>query len=400
MILNQYPQNKQQLVKLVFILGLVTMIGPLCIDMYLPAFMAITYDFDVPENLVQLTITSYLIGLAISQPLYGPLIDRFGKKPLLFIGISIFIISSIGCVFSTNIYQLIIFRFFQSIGSCSVSVVPRAIVRDIFGAKETTKILSYLMLVMGVAPIIAPVFGSIFLDFFHNWRSIFVFLSIFGFCLLIISSKFVPQTQKANPRQKMKYACKKYKKILQDMNFLVPAITSAMVFSCIFSYISGAPVIYLNYYQISHQSFSLIFAFNSIGFVIASQVNARLLKKYDVEVIVKNLLLVLLCNSIILLIFALFFHNIIILTALLFVNLSLCGALLPNSAGLALSSQQRYSGSASAMLGTIQFTIASLVSFVVSKYNVGSVVPMSLIISFCVMIGFVVFVAKLKSDKL
>lgn len=396
-MISHYPQNNKQLIKLVFILGLITMVGPLCIDMYLPAFVAISYDFDVPENLVQLTITSYLIGLAIGQPLYGPLIDRFGKKPLLLIGIAIFVLASIGCVFANNIYQLIIFRFFQSLGSCAVSVVPRAIVRDIFGTKETTKILSYLILVMGVAPIIAPVFGSIFLDFFYSWRAIFIFLSIFGFCLIAICLKFVPQTQKANPRQKIKYTCKKYKNILQDFGFLIPAITSAMVFSCIFSYISGAPIIYLNYYQISHQNFSLIFAFNSIGFVIASQINAKLLKKFEAKIIVKNLLKILIFNSIILVTFVIFFDNIFIFTALLFVNLSLCGALLPNSAGLALSSQKRYSGSASAMLGTLQFTVASMMSFIVSRFGGSSTVPMPVIIGFCVIVAFVVFVPnKLK----
>jgi len=392
-------QSKFEFAKLIFTLGIITVIGPLCIDMYLPAFLKISQDFAAPKNLVQLTITTYLVGLAIAQPIYGPLIDRYGKKPLLYLGISIFIIASIGCALATSIEQLIVFRFFQSLGSCAAMIIPRAIVRDMFNAKDTTRVFSYLILVMGLGPIFAPVLGSLFLNIFISWRSIFWFLVITGIICLMISYQFVPHTKNADKRQKLKYAFAKYQRILKDKNFLIASIVGATNLSCIFSYVAGAPIAYLNYFGISHNQFSLLFSLNSIGFVLASQINAHLLKTIDVKIITNHLLKISALNSATLIIFSLFFNNFYIFTLLLFINLSMCGALLPNTSGIALQNQKRYTGSASALLGSIQFWLASLMSFLVANITDNSLLPMSFVIGSCSIIGFFTF-RYLKKESL
>lgn len=393
------PQNKFEFVKLVFILGLITLIGPLCIDMYLPSFLNIASNLQTSNSNVQLTVTTYLIGLAIGQPLYGPLIDRFGKKPLLIIGITIFIIASIGCALAQNITQLIIFRLFQSLGTCAAMVVPRAIIRDIFNAKDTTRILSYLIMVMGLGPIFAPVLGSFILNAFDNWRAIFWTLALTGILSIFIATNHIPNSKKADKRQKLKFALAKYRRILQDKNFLISSLASATILSCIFSYIAGAPIAYLDYFKINHNQFSLLFSLNSIGFVSASQINAYLLKKYDTKFITNILFKILCANSILLLLSSVTFSNFYIFTFLVFINLSLCGALMPNSAGLALTYQKRYTGSASALLGSIQFWFASLMSFLVGAITINSILPMSLIIAFCGISGYLIFRINLKLPK-
>ena len=187
--------SRRKFIFLILILGGVTAIGPLTIDMYLPAFSAIARGFNAPDNLVQLSLTTYFAGLAVSQLIYGPIIDRFGKKLPLFFGLCLFVITSIACCFVTSIEQLIVMRFFQAMGACIGVVVPRAIVRDIFSPQESARIYSHLMLVMGLAPILAPMIGSFVLVIF-GWQAIFALLASFGVICLVVSYFTFPQTKK------------------------------------------------------------------------------------------------------------------------------------------------------------------------------------------------------------
>ncbi len=374
--------SRKKLIVLIIILGSVTAIGPLTIDMYLPAFSAISQSFSAPENLVQLSLTTYFIGLAFSQLFYGPAIDRYGKKPPLYFGLSLFIISTIACCFATSIEELIFFRFFQAMGACIGIIVPRAIVRDIFSPQESARVFSHLMLVMGLAPILAPIFGSFILTIF-GWKAIFVFLAIFGILCIAVAHFAIPQTSTANKEEKFSHALKKYFGILRDRRFLTASICSAIIMSGLFSYITASPFAYMEFFQISSKDYSLIFAVNSIGFIAVSQLNAYLLKKFSLEKILNKALFVPLLSGIALILVGIFYQDFWAFTAVLFIFLISIGAIIPNTSALALSNHAKHSGSASALLGMIQFSFATVMSFLISALHDGNITSMSIIIGSC-----------------
>ncbi len=380
---SQLVDSKKKLILLILVLGSVTAIGPMTIDMYLPAFAAISHSFTAPENLVQLSLTTYFVGLSISQLIYGPIIDRYGKKLPLYFGLSLFIISSIACCFAHNIYELIFFRFFQAMGACIGVVAPRAIVRDIFSPQESARIYSQLMLVMGLAPILAPIAGSIVLKNFH-WQMIFAVLATFGLICLTISKFAIPDTRKPNKDDKISDAFSRYRGILRDKTFLRAALSGSFIMSGLFAYITAAPFAYLEFFHLSSTQFSLLFSLNSIGFISAAQINARLLKKYQIHQIVSKTLWIPLFASLSLLAYSFSQSpNIIIFTVLLFCFVASIGSVSPNTSALALSNQSKHTGSASALLGTIQFGCATVISFIISKLHDGTLTSMAIVLLFC-----------------
>ncbi len=388
--------SKRKFIFLIIILGSVTAIGPLTIDMYLPAFTAISTSLSAPQNLVQLSLTTYFIGLAVSQLIYGPIIDRFGKKPPLIFGLCIFIISSIACCFVQDINQLIILRFFQAMGACIGVVAPRAIVRDIFSAQESARIYSHLMLVMGLAPIIAPVAGSFILSIF-DWRAIFVFLTSFGILCLAVSHYAIPDTAPADRSEKISHIFKKYWKILQDRQFLICTLSGSFIMSGLFTYLTASPFIYLEFFGLSAKEYSLIFAANSCGFIVMSQINAYLLKKNSIDQVLRKILLVPVFSGIALVIIGNGNQNFWLFTITFFIFLASVGAILPNTTALALSKQLKNSGSASALLGTIQFSCATVTSLLVSLFHHDVLASMSIIIGICGILSYLSYKIFAKS---
>lgn len=382
--------SRKKFIFLIMILGSVTAIGPLTIDMYLPAFSAISKGLSAPEHLVQLSLTTYFVGLALSQLLYGPIIDRYGKKLPLYFGLSLFLISTIACCFVTNIHELIFLRFFQAMGACIGIIVPRAIVRDIFSPQESARVFSHLMLVMGLAPILAPLFGSVILGLF-GWKAIFVFLTIFGIFCITVSHFAIPQTTKPNPDEKISHALQKYWEILQDRTFLVSSLCSSLVMSGLFAYITASPFAYLGFFGLSAKRYSLIFACNSIGFVIMSQINAYFLKKISLEKVLDKMFFIPVISGIALIIVGTNFPSFWPFTIALFTFVASIGAIIPNTSALALSKQMHHSGSASALLGTIQFIFATAMSFTISKLHDGGIHTMSIIIGSCGIIACTAF---------
>ncbi len=384
------PKNHKDFIFLILILGSITAIGPLTIDMYLPAFLKIGHNFGASENLVQLSLTTCFIGLAVSQLFYGPIIDRFGKKLPLFFGLTIFIIASIACCFANNINQLIILRFFQALGACSAMVIPRSIVRDIFSPQESARVFSHLMLVIGIAPILAPIAGTMLLVHF-DWKAIFVFLGSFGIICLLVSCYAIPQSKAPDINDKISSAFKKYRGILHDRNFVVCALSGGLAMAGLFAYITGSPFAYLDFFGLSSKSYSIVFAINSIGFITASQINAYFLKKFSIETILKKVLLVPAIFGIVLILVGANFPTFWLFSLTMFVFLGAIGAIVPSSTALALSNQSKHSGSASALLGTIQFSLATITSFLISKTHDGSLFYMSLIIGTCGVLSFLVY---------
>ncbi len=382
-----HPKTKKDFVVLIVILGSIIAIGPLTIDIYLPAFSAIAKSFSAHESLVQLSLTTYFIGMAFGQLLYGPIIDRYGKKPPLFFGLSLFFISSVACFYATSIEQIIIFRFFQGLGACAGSAIPRSIVRDIFSPQESARVFSHLVLAMGVAPIIAPTIGNLFLTFF-DWRMIFAFLAAFGIFCLAVTHLYIPETKGFNQNEKISHAFQKYFGILHDKNFIIQTLTGGMILGTLFSYITGSPFLYLDFFKISTGDYGIIFSINSIGFVAASQLNARLLKKFTIKKLLGKIIFIPAITGLSLIFISSNNPNFWIISFLFFVIVCSCGMIMPNTTALALSNQAKHSGSAAALLGTIQFSIAALASFLISKFYNGDPLTVSLVIASCTSLSF------------
>lgn len=384
-----HPKTKREFLFLILILGSIIAIGPLTIDIYLPAFGAIAQSFAARESLVQLSLTTYFIGIAFGQLLYGPIIDRYGKKPPLFFGLSLFFVSSVACFYATSIEQIIFFRFFQALGACAGTVIPRSIVRDIFAPQESARVFSHLVLVMGVAPILAPMLGNLMLTFF-DWRMIFAFLAAFGICALLVAHFFIPETKGFNDDEKISAAFKKYFGILHDKNFVICSLSGGMMTGALFAYVTGSPFLYLDYFQLSTHDYGIIFSINSVGFVIASQINAQLLKKFSIQQLLGKIVFMPAISGLILI--AVSFHNpnFWLVSILFFFILCSCGMMMPNATALALAGQEKHTGSAAALLGTIQFSLAAIASFLISKFNNGSPLPIALIIGSCTSLSFLI----------
>ena len=371
--------NKKHYTILILILGSITAIAPMTIDMYLPAFNAITKSLNASESQLQLTLSSYFIGMALSQIIYGPIVDRFGKKIPLFIGLVIYIITSILCCLAKNIETLIILRFFQALGVCACLVVPRAIVRDVFTPQDSAKVFSHLMLVIGLAPIFAPFLGSILLLQF-GWESIFIFSAFFGFLCLLLSY-FLPPNKGANKEDKISHALKKYLYIIKDRDFIVPAICGGLSVAGLLSYVTGSPTLYMNFFKMSAHDYSLIFSCNAICFIFMSQLNAYLLKKFSIKQVLRKTILMPSICGVALIYFSYFNPQLWIFIFLFSFFLGGVGAINPNTTALAMAKHAKHSGSASALLGTVQFSIAAIFSILISKFQGDGISPFVVITS-------------------
>jgi DHA1 family bicyclomycin/chloramphenicol resistance-like MFS transporter len=357
--------------------------------MYLPAFSTMAKYFSVEESKIQLTLSSYFIGIAFGQILYGPIVDRVGKKTPLIYGLIIFVISSFLCSITNKIDQIIIFRFFQAIGACSCFVIMRAIVRDLFSPKESAQVFSYLLLVMGIAPILAPLLGGFVLIHF-GWQAIFWFLGSFAIFLIIVSTFYLPESKAGDTTQKFSGALTKYWQILQDKNFLFYSLSGGFAASGMFIYITGSPFVIIEIFGVKPENYGWIFGLNAFGYVLAAQINGRLLKKFELKPILNSACQMLFLSSILLAVCGIYFSSLITISLSFFIYISLIGIITPNSTALALANQTVNSGSASALFGTIQFTIAAFGAFLVSHFHNQTALPMIFAISFCGLATFFV----------
>ncbi len=372
---------------IIVILGSIIAIGPLAIDMYLPAFSSMAKYFAVEESQIQLTLSSYFIGIAFGQILYGPIVDRFGKKIPLICGLSIFVISSFLCTATVKIDQIILLRFIQAIGACSCFVIMRAIVRDLFSPQESARVFSYLMLVVGIAPIAAPLLGG-FVSVHFGWQTIFWFLGWFAVLLIIISILYLPESKAGDKNQKFSGALTRYWQILSDKNFLFYSLSGGFSISGMFIYIAGSPFVIIEIFGVRPENFGWIFGLNAFGYVLAAQINGRLLKFFEISRILNIAFKLSFIVAILLILCGLYFSNLWTISIAFFIYNSLIGIIAPNSTALALANQSNNSGSASALLGTLQFSIAACGAFLISHFHNQTALPMIFAIGFC---GFAAF---------
>ena len=373
-------------VRLVLILGALTAFAPLSIDMYLPSFPTLETDLRASSAAVQFSLAAFFIGLALGQAFYGPLADRFGRKRPLYAGLVLYVAASIGCALATNIETLIAFRFVQAVGGCAGIVIARAMVRDLFDHQASAKVFSLLVLVLGVAPILAPVAGGYMLKFF-GWRVIFVFLTLFGIGCLIASvfglQETLPESARNIHASPIRNALHVYGQLLADRRFNGYALAGGVAQAGLFAYISNSPFVFIKLYGVSEQAYSLLFGLNAFGLIVASQINHRLLARWKPDEILSRVVVVLSGFGLILLLMALTgWGGMWGLWPPLFAFVTCLGFSFPNMIAGAMAHQADRAGSASALMGTLQFGAATLAGSLVGAFHNHSAVPMAAVIAF------------------
>lgn len=378
--------------KLILILGLLSAVGPFSIDMYLPAFPSIAADLHTTVAKISLSLSSFFIGISFGQMLYGPLLDRFGRKNPLYVGISIYLIASIGCALATSADQLIWLRLLQALGSCSGMVASRAMVRDLFPVGENAKVFSLLMLVAGVSPIIAPTLGG-YLSAEFGWHYVFIVLTIMAAILLTGIHFYLPESRKpdASFSLKPKPIINGFLRVAKEPQFYTYALAGSIASAGLYAYIAGSPSVFMEIYKVSEKQYGWIFAMIAAGLITSSQINTLLLRRYRSEQVIVVALLcqsvagILLCTGSILGLLNLFST-----IFLCFIFLSCQGFTFPNTSALSLAPFSKIAGSASALLGSIQMGIGAFTSALVSYLNNGTAMPMTAVMATCAATSFVI----------
>ncbi len=366
---------------LILILGSLAALGPLSIDMYLPAFPDMSRSFDASASLIQLSLTACMLGMALGQLIVGPFSDVRGRKRPLMIALLAYLLASLACAMAPTIEVLIALRFIQGAAGASGIVISRAIVRDLFEGPELTRFFAALSLVNGTAPILAPVIGGQLLRF-GDWHFVFYLLAILSTLMLLAVALRLPETLPLERRVEgnLTTTLKTFGRLLTDRVFIGYAFAQAFVMGAMFAYISGSPFVLQNIYGASPQQFSFLFGLNGIGIILAAQIAGRLAGRVDSERLMRiNLTVV--ASASILLFFALTLTDQLIFVMIpLFFVVSSVGLISTLGFTLAMQNYGATAGSASALLGLLPMLVGSLVSPLVGIMGEQSAVPMGLII--------------------
>lgn len=362
---------------IIWILGALATVTPFAIDMYLPAFAQIAKDFKSTAATISLSVSVYFIGMALGQILYGPLLDRFGRKQPLYVGLIIFILASIACAQSHDVTSLVTFRFFQALGGSVAWVGAVAMVRDFYPVEESARIFSLLILILGVSPLLAPTFGG-FITTTMGWQAIFYILAGLVVVLLVVVIIYLPEGHQPDPTISLraKPMIAMFIDILKTPQFYTYAFAGAFSFATLFVYVAGSPIIFMEIYHVSPKVYGGIFALLSVGFIGSSQLNILVTRKYSSDKIFKT---VLICQVVASSIFFLgvYTHSFGLYSTIFMFSicLSCIGFCNPNANALALAPFERTIGSASALMGCTQIGIAALSSFGVGLFNTADAIP-------------------------
>jgi DHA1 family bicyclomycin/chloramphenicol resistance-like MFS transporter len=379
---------------IILILGALSTVTPFTIDMYLPAFSEIADDFNTSTAQVALSVTSYFIGLALGQIIYGPLLDRFGRKPPLYVGLTLYIIMTIGCTQATSIESLVVLRFIQALGGCVAWVAALSMVRDFFPISQSARIFSLLILVIGLSPLLAPTIGG-FIAEALGWRMVFLVLALLTVSIMLVVIFFLPEGHQPDKTISLraKPMILNFYSILRNPQFYTYALAGAFSFSTLFTYVAGSPVIFMEIFHVSPQAYGGIFALLSVGFVGGSQLNIYINKRYSSEQIFSVALATLVITSIVFLVGSFNdWYGLEATIGLFFIALTCLGLTNPNANALGLAPFTRNIGSASALLSFLQIGIAGLSSAGVGIFNSANSVPVASIMTGTSIVAFCILV--------
>ena len=374
---------------LVLILGALTAFTPMSVDMYLPSFPSLERYFAAAPSDVQLTLSTFFLGLALGQAIYGPVSDRFGRRPPLIFGSIVYILASLGCALAPSIQGLIAFRFLQALGGCVGMVISRSIVRDLFDERGAARMFATLMAIMGVAPILAPLLGGQLL-IYMNWQAMFWILTGFG-CLILFAVLFgLKETLPEDSRRSLRPSSvvTTYWRIVTDPYFMGHSLSQSLTFAGMFAYITASPFVLISLYGVPAEHYGFVFGANAVGFIGAAQVNVRLLSRTTPGVILSIALAVAAAMGALVALAAITgFGGLAGLLAPLFLFMASLGFIGPNSTARALAPQGANAGAASAVLGTLQFAMGGLSGALVAALPKTSAIPMASMIGGCALLG-------------
>lgn len=360
------------------VLGLLSAIGPFAIDMYLPALPTIGSTLGASIGEVQASLMVFFVALGLGQVIYGPLSDMFGRKLPLYAGLVMFMVASVGCALAPNIQALVAWRFVQGLGACVGMVIPRAVVRDLHTGPEAAKLMAQLMLVFSVSPILAPLTGSFLIEAF-GWRSVFWAVLLAAALGVALMARGLPETRPAHERvsSSVSGALSAYGLLLRDRHFLGLVFIGSFSMASFFSYLANSSFVLIDHYGLSPRQYSVVFAANAASFIGVSQFAGPLAKRFGLPRVVRFGVA---CNAgIMLLLLALQWGGVDaleVLLAMLFVGFGFLGMVVPTTAVLALDGHGPIAGTASALMGTLQFLTGAVVMATVGTWVDGTALPM------------------------
>ncbi len=375
----------------IVLLGALTAFAPLCIDMYLPSLPAMQRSLNAPAASVQLTLSAFFAGLAIGQAFYGPLADRFGRKPPLYAGLTIFLLATLGCIYAPDVNTLVAFRFIQALGGCAGVVIARAAARDLAGGQELARVFSLLTLVMGAAPILAPLLGGYILLWF-GWQEIFWFLGLFGLTCMVAVALYLPETWPPEKRGDggIVHALRVYKQLLSEKRFVGYCLTTGFAMAALFVYITASSHLFIELYEVPPESFGWLFGANAAGLIGMSQVNRVLLRRYNFRQLLSVGVAFNLCMLLLLVAIALLGKGgLAVLFVPLFLAIASLGMIMPNAMACALQGEPAHAGSASALIGTAPFVAGAGAGAILATMPATSGLSMALVMAGCSAIAFV-----------
>jgi DHA1 family bicyclomycin/chloramphenicol resistance-like MFS transporter len=345
------------------VLGAMSAFGPLCIDLYLPAFPTLAGDLDASSVQVQLTVTTCLVGLAGGQLVAGPLSDRFGRKRPLLVGVGLFVLASLLCSVAPDTTTLLVARGLQGVAGSAGIVIARAVARDLYSGPELVRFFSLLMLVNGVTPILAPSLGAQLLEVM-DWRGLFVVLAGVGLVMLLSAVVWLPETLPPAGRREggVRDALVTYRRLLGEGSFVAVLLTSGLVFGALFVYIGGSSFLLQESYGLSAQQYALAFGLNACGLIATAQVTARLVARAGARRLLGLGVLQAVTGGLFLLVGVVADAPVGVVLAALFVTVSSVGVVAPTGAALALADHAAVAGSASALLGVANYLLGSLLA--------------------------------------
>lgn len=357
------PTGRARL-RVILVLGALIALGPLTIDMYLPALPAIADDLMTTSSAIQLTLTGTLLGLGLGQLVIGPLSDAIGRRTPLIAGTALHIVSSLLCLIAPNVAVLGLLRLLQGVGAAAAMVVAMAVVRDLFSGRAAATVLSRLMLVMGVAPILAPTLGAAIL-LRGSWRGVFAVLAALGVALLLVAIFLLKETLPPEKRRTgaVRPVLATYRSLVLDREFVVLALVAALGMSALFSYVSGSSFVLQDHYGLDQQQFGLVFGAGAIALITASQFNVVLLNRLTpARIVLHSLTVAVSAGALLVVLTSTGTGGLLGFVLPLFVLLGAVGFVLPNAPALALSRHGEAAGTAAALLGATQFGLGAAIA--------------------------------------
>lgn len=368
------------------ILGILTAFGPICTDFYLPALPQISSDLHTSIPLSQLSLTAALIGLGIGQLFFGPWSDRIGRRKPLMLALALFTLSSIGCMFVQDITQMVVMRFIQGFAGAGGAVLARAIASDRYVGKQLAQFFALIMAINGIAPIIAPVLGGIQLQF-TEWQGLFASLSILGVVIFLLCYFLIAESHDPKRVGQLQKSFKlAFTTVVKDKIFIGLCLMQSMMMGGLFAYIGASSYVFQENYHFSAQSYSLLFAVNGCGLIIAAIATSKLLNYFPEKKLLMMALGIAMTTSLAFLIASALQAPMLLCLALLFITISTVSCISSLTSALAMARQHEFSGTASALLGFLMFAIGGITAPLTTLLGT-SLLSMSGVIFMCYLLA-------------